>query len=95
MARRLLVQVAAMKTDARPHSSTRRFLAACGFAACWLGAAVTGFQATVGDGPGGGRRVEQRAPSRIDTGDEPQTDAPEAPRTPGGDPRTAIREYWR
>ena len=53
-----------MKTDIPPPSASRRLLAWCGFALCWLGAAVTGFQATVGDGPARPELATQSADSQ-------------------------------
>ena len=84
-----------MKTDASAPSPSRRLLACCGFVACWLGAAVTGFQATVGDGPNRSLRIEQPAPAPIETGEEPQNGVQEAPRAKAGGAHTATREYWR
>jgi len=79
-----------------PPSSKRRLLACCGFAACWLGAAVTGFQATAGDRPGEVHQAGRAAVRAAAAEDRPQEAAPE---TPGAEPidgtRTAIREYWR
>ena len=56
-----------MTTDTAHASSPRRLLTCLGFTVCWLGAAVTGFQATVGENPAPAVRVEQARAERVDS----------------------------
>ena len=85
-----------MNSAPPPPSSSRRLLACFGFVACWLGAAVTGFQFTVGDGPGEVLQVEPPAAGPAAPENDPEEGAPEASRAErAGGTRTAIREYWR
>jgi hypothetical protein len=85
-----------MKTDIPPPSASRRLLACCGFAVCWLAAAITGMQATVGERPGRVLRVEQRGAGPGQARPELATQSADSQRAdPAFERRTAIREFWR
>jgi hypothetical protein len=77
-------------------SASRRLLACCGFAVCWLGAAVSGLQATVGDRPVKIVRVEQRG---VDPGQARPELATQSANGRGTEPalegRTVVEELWR
>ena len=81
-----------MKTVLPAPSFLRRALACSGFAVCWLGAAVTGFQANVGVDPGRGLQVE-----RPNEAGEASLEPPEeTPRTQvAGEPRVLSHEAQR
>jgi hypothetical protein len=81
-----------MKTDIPPPSASRRLLACCGFAVCWLAAAVTGLQATVGDRPVRVLRVEQRGAG---SGELATQSADSRRADPTLEGPTVIREFWR
>ena len=66
-----------------------------GFTVCWLGAAVTGFQATVGESPAPAVRVEQAREERVDSTSCVGSASAEITAPQAQSLSRHVAEYWR